>query len=167
MRCDVSHSLGQDLYAEMCELGFIQSNNQFKKGKFMNDEGKRLYIKQVNPKTSPAGRNVSVYMQYAHVVSVYGHPSTDPGVILGFDHDNRCVYPVLYRNDLLDHSIHMYKHGQLDEDQAEWLLKFCSDWFNELYNDDYDSLEPSKKSAAYSNPPKTVNAPLQAVSMAS
>ena len=163
----MSHSLGQDLFTEMCQLGFIQPNNQFKKGKFMNDEGKRLYIKQVNPKTSPAGRNVTLYMQYAHVVSVYGHPSTDPGVILGFDLEQRCVYPVLYRNDLLDHSIHMYKNGQLDEDQADWLLKFCSDWFKELDADDYDSMEIKPKSAAYTNPPTTINAPLQAAQMAS
>jgi hypothetical protein len=167
MRYDECHSLGQDLYSQMCEMGFILPGNQFKTGRFMNDDGKRLYIKQIKPKSSPAGTNVTVYIQYAHVVSVYGHPSTDPGVILGFDHEKRCVYPVLYRNDLLDHSIHMYKHGQLNEDQADWLLKFCSDWFTQLDADDYDNMEIEPQSSTRTKRTQADAASSQTVSITS
>ncbi|MFC3194890.1 hypothetical protein ACFODZ_11625 [Marinicella sediminis] len=135
----MSHSLGNNLFNEMKNWGFIDHNGQFKKGLLMNDQGKRLLIKQIFPKKSPG--LIDVYFQYAHVVTVNGYHKSDPAVVLGFDLKNQAIYPVLYRNDLLDHTISVYQQGTQDEDKAEWLLKFCTDWFGELNADDYDHLE--------------------------
>lgn len=119
--------------------GFINQGNQFKTGMLMNDEGKRLFIKQVFPKKSPSF--VDVFIQYAHLVSVYGQLKSDPGVILGFDLKNKVVYPLLYRNDLLDHTIHIYQKGEFDDANAEWLLEYWFTWLDELKSNDYDYLD--------------------------
>ncbi len=138
-RCVVSHSLGMNLILDMKNLGFIDRKHQFKQGMFMNDEGKRLYIKQIFPKKSPAP--VDVIMQYAHVVTVNGQLKSDPGVILGFDLINQIIYPMVYQNDLLDHTINVYQNGALNQDNAEWLLTYWTAWFEELKAGDYDSLD--------------------------
>ncbi len=135
----MSQNLENDLFVDMMNWGFIDLRNQFKQGMFMNDHGKRLFIKQVFPKKSPD--HIDVYMQYAHVVSVNGHLKSDPAVVLGFDLQGKKIYPVVYRNDLLDHTIQVYEDGTLNEDNADWLLQYWSDWLNELNCDDYDSLD--------------------------
>ncbi len=142
----MSHSLGNSLFLEMMYWRFIDQNNQFKKGMMMNDEGKRLLIKQVFPKKPPAF--VDVFMQYAHVVTVNGQLKSDPGVILGFDLKNKVIYPVLYRNDLLDHSINVYEAGTINQDNADWLMEYWSAWFDELKSDEYDYLEHTQLMAS-------------------
>lgn len=138
----MSQNLGNDLFLEMINHGFIGINNQFKQGMLMNDEGKRLFIKQVFPKKAP--ETVNVFMQYAHVVSVNGQLKSDPCVVLGFDLKNRQIYPVLYRNDLLDHSINVYEAGGINEAHAEWLLEYWGAWFNELVIGDYDHYDQAQ-----------------------
>lgn len=135
----MNHSLGNELFMKMIKAELVNLNNTFKTGRLMNDEGKRLYIKQVFPKKSPSF--VDVFIQYAHVVSVNGQLKSDPGVILGFDLKNQVVYPILYRNDLLDHSIHVFQHGEFDEASAEWLLEYWATWLDELKSNEYDYLE--------------------------
>lgn len=135
----MSQKMGNEIFADMMNWGFVDQNNQFKEGMLMNDQGKRLVIKQVFPKKSPSF--VDVYIQYAHVVSVNGQLKSDPMVVLGFDLKNKVIHPVLYRNDLLDHTIQVYENGELNEDNAEWLLQYWSDWLNELNSDDYDFLD--------------------------
>lgn len=135
----MNQSLGNDVFLEMMNRGFIKLNDQFKTGMLMNEEGKRLFIKQVFPKKSPD--SVDVFMQYAHVVTINGQLKSDPGVVLGFDLKNRTIYPVLYRNDLLDHTINVYENGVLNEAHAEWLLEYWGAWFNELVADDYDHYD--------------------------
>lgn len=132
----MSHSLGNDLFVEMMYWRFIDQKHQFKKGTMMNDEGKRLYIKQVFPKKSPV--LADVFMQYAHVVTVDGQLKSDPGVILGFDLSNKILYPLVYRNDLLDHTINVYEGGSLNQDNANWLLEYWAAWFGELKSGNYD-----------------------------
>ena len=105
----------------------------------MNDYGKRLLIKKVYPNYSQDF--IDIYIEYAHVVSVNGQLKSDPAVVLGFDLKQQKVYPVLYRNDLLDYSIDVYEEGILNQDNAEWLLNYWSDWFNELNADDYDQVD--------------------------
>ncbi|TDR23480.1 hypothetical protein [Marinicella litoralis] len=138
----MSDSIGSDVFIKMKFKGFIDSNNQFKQGMLMNDEGKRLLIKKVFP--SHSQDFIDVYIEYAHVVSVNGQLKADPAVVLGFDLRKQKIYPVLYRNDLLDHSIHVYEAGNLNEDNAEWLLNYWSDWFNELNADEYDHIEQAE-----------------------
>ncbi|WP_223786575.1 hypothetical protein [Marinicella meishanensis] len=141
----MSQNLENDVFVEMLNWGFVDPQNQFKQGMLMNDDGKRLFIKQVYPNKSPS--HIDLFMQYAHVVSVDGQLKCDPAVVLGFDLKNQRIYPVLYRNDLLDHTIHVYEDGALSDDNAEWLLKYWSDWLNELSADDYDYLNPPQKVA--------------------
>ncbi len=138
----MNQSLSNDVFLEMINRGFIDQNDQFKQGMMMNEDGKRLFIKQVFPKKSPP--SVDVFMQYAHVVSVNGQLKSDPGVVLGFDLKNRSIYPVLYRNDLLDHTINVYEAGALNEEHADWLLEYWAAWFNELVSDDYDHYDPAQ-----------------------
>ena len=142
MRCDVSQSLGSDVFVQMKYRGYLDPKTQYKQGLLMNDEGKQLQIKKVFPENSD--ENVDVYLQYAHVVAVNDQLKCDPAVILGFDLKQQRVYPVLYRNDLLDHSIHVYENGELNEDNAEWLMSYWCDWFKELEADDYDFLDEAQ-----------------------
>ncbi|MCB1582193.1 MAG: hypothetical protein R3E90_12635 [Marinicella sp.] len=135
----MSDTLGNDLFIKMMKADFINLNNKFKTGMLMNDEGKRLFIKQVFPKNHPSCADV--FFQYAHVVTINGQLKSDPGVILGFDLTNKAVLPILYRNDLLDHSIHIYHNGKLDEAKEEWLLEYWGAWLEELKANDYDLLE--------------------------
>lgn len=135
----MSDSLGRDLFYKMVQADYISMDDEFKTGMLMNDEGKRLYIKQVFPKKSPSF--VDVFFQYAHVVTVNGQLKSDPGVILGFDLKNKVVRPILYRNDLLDHSIHVYQNGEVNEGSAVWLLEFWASWLEELKANEYDLLE--------------------------
>lgn len=135
----MSRALGNDLYLEMMFWKYIDKDLQFKQGMLMNDQGKRLLIKQVFPK-NPLNF-VDVFMQYAHVVTVNGQLKSDPGVILGFNFHKKMVYPLIYRNDLLDHTINIYQDGTLNQDNADWLLEYWAGWFNELRSDDYDSLD--------------------------
>jgi|GEM_PF-2180124 len=137
--CVVSNLQENDLFLKMVNWGFIEKNNRFKQGMLMNDEGKRLQIKQVFPKKSPPF--VDVFMEYAHVVTVNGHFKSDPGVVLGFDLKNQVIYPMVYRNDLLDHTINIYENGTLNQDTADWLLEYCLAWFDELNSGDYDHLD--------------------------
>ncbi len=142
----MSQSLGNDLFLEMMNWGFVDQNDRFKQGMLMNEQGKRLAIKQVFPKKSPSF--VDVFIQYAHVVAVNGKYKSDPMVVLGFDLKNKVIYPVLYRNDLLDHTIQVYENGTLNQDNADWLLQYWSDWFNELISDEYDHLEHAQLMAS-------------------
>ncbi len=135
----MSDTLGRDLFYKMIQADYISMDNEFKTGILMNDEGKRLLIKQVFPKKSPSF--VDVFFQYAHIVTVNGQLKSDPGVILGFDLKNKVVHPVLYRNDLLDHSIHVYQNGHVNEENAEWLLEYWAGWFEELKTNEYELLE--------------------------
>ena len=135
----MSDSIGSDNFSKMKFKGFIDSNKQFKQGMLMNDYGKRLLIKKVYPNYSQDF--IDIYIEYAHVVSVNGQLKSDPAVVLGFDLKQQKVYPVLYRNDLLDYSIDVYEEGILNQDNAEWLLNYWSDWFNELNADDYDQVD--------------------------
>ena len=135
----MSDSIGSDIFSKMKFKGFIDSNKQFKQGMLMNDYGKRLLIKKVYPNYSQDF--IDIYIEYAHVVSVNGQLKSDPAVVLGFDLKQQKVYPVLYRNDLLDYSIDVYEEGILNQDNAEWLLNYWSDWFNELNADDYDQVD--------------------------
>ena len=135
----MSDSLARDLFEDMMYWGFIDENQQFKQGILMNEEGKRLQIKQVFPKKSPAF--VDVFIQYAHVVTVNGLTKSDPAVILGFNLKNRMIYPALYRNDLLNHTINIYQNGTINQDNAGWLLEYWAAWFDELKSDDYDTLD--------------------------
>jgi hypothetical protein len=134
--------IGNDLFVDMMNWGFINQGHQFKQGMLMNDEGKRLHIKQVFPKKSP--NFIDVYIQYAHVVPINGKFKTDPAVILGFDLKNKVIYPVLYRNDLLDHTINVYETGGINQDNADWLLEYWSAWFNELKSDEYEYIEQAQ-----------------------
>lgn len=138
----MSNLSGKDLFIEMMNWDFIGPGGQFKKGMLMNDHGKRLLIKQVYPKKSPGF--VDVFMQYAHVVSVNGQLKLDPGVVLGFDVKNKTIHPVLYRNDLLDHTISVYEKDGLNQDKADWLLEYWSAWFDELKSGDYDYLDQAQ-----------------------
>lgn len=142
----MSNSLGKDLFFKMMVAEFIGTKNQLKTGMLMNDEGKQLYIKQVHLKKPPA--NVDIIIQYAHVVTINGQLKSDPGVILGFDMINKEVYPILYRNDLLDHTIHVYQNGQFDQSKADWLLEYWSGWLEELKADDYDYVEQEQLKTA-------------------
>lgn len=135
----MSDSLGKNIFEEMMYWRFIDKDRQFKQGMLMNDEGKRLQIKQVSLKKAPAF--IDVFMQYAHVVSVDGKLMVDPGVILGFDLKNKMIYPIIYRNGLLDHTINVYQNGTVNQENADWLLEYWAAWFNELKSDDYDHLD--------------------------
>jgi hypothetical protein len=138
----VSHTLGKDLFIEMMHAGFIDHGKQFKTGMLMNDEGKQLFIKRVYPKYPPA--SVDLFMQYSHVVTVNGQLKSDPGVILGFDLINNVIIPVLYRNDLLDHSIHVFQKGEINQANAQWLLEYWAEWFNELKANGYDHFDQAQ-----------------------
>ncbi len=142
----MSDSLGNDLFIDMMNWGYIDQDKQFKQGLLMNDAGKRLLIKQVFPKKSPTF--VDVYMQYAHVVTVNGQVKSDPGVILGFDLKNKVIHPVLYRNDLLDHTINVYENGTVNQDKADWLLEYWAIWFNELKSGEYDYFDHAQLKAS-------------------
>ncbi len=135
----MNQSIGNDLFVDMMNWDFIDKNKQFKQGMLMNDEGKRLQIKKVFPKKSASF--IDVFMQYAHVVAVNGQLKSDPAVILGFDLKNKIIYPVLYRNDLLDHTINVYEKGAINQEHADWLLEYWAAWFDELKADDYDYLD--------------------------
>lgn len=135
----MSHSLENDLFLEMMKKGFIEQDLQFKKGMLINEKGKRLLIKQVFPKKSPVF--VDVFMQYAHVVRVNGQLKTDPGVILGFNFKKKTIYPMIYQNELLDHSINVYQGGSKNQDNADWLLEFWAAWFDELKSDNYACVD--------------------------
>ena len=141
----MNHSLGNDLFLELLNSEFINQRNQFKKGMFMNDEGKRLLIRKIFPDRSSS--SVDVYIQYAHVVMVNGELKTDPGVVLGFDFKNKEIYPMEYRSDLLDHTISVYQDGELNQDNADWLLAYCTAWFDELKNGDYDCIDQAQLKA--------------------
>lgn len=138
----MSHSLESDVFIKMKYWGYIDPKNEFNQGMLMNDEGKRLQIKEVFPDHSHDC--VDVYLQFAHVVTINDQLKSDPAVILGFDLKQQKTYPVLYRNDLLDHSIHVYENGTLNEDNAQWLLNYWSDWFSELMAEDYDYLDEAQ-----------------------
>lgn len=138
----VSQTLGNDLFIEMMHAGFIDHSKHFKTGMLMNDEGKRLFIKRVTLEHPPV--SLDVFMQYSHVVTVDGQLKSDPGVILGFDLINKVILPVLYRNDLLDHSIHVYQQGVLDQANAQWLLEYWAEWFNELKASGYDHFDQAQ-----------------------
>lgn len=135
----MSDTLGSDVFSKMKFKGYLDPNKQFKQGMLMNDYGKRLLIKKVFPNYSQDF--IDIYIEYSHVVSVNGQLKADPAVVLGFDLKQQKVYPVLYRNDLLDHSIDVYEGGTLNQDNEEWLLNYWSDWFNELNADEYDQLD--------------------------
>ena len=132
----MSQNLGNELFKQMQEAGYIDQNNQFKSGMLFNEEGKRLFIKQVSPKKSPIN-TADVFFQYSHVVSVGGKLKSDPGVVLGFDLKNQTIHPLLYRNDLLDHSIHVYEKGEFNEGSAVWLLEYWATWFDEIKANHY------------------------------
>ena len=135
----MSDRLGNNVFLQMKYRGYFDPKKQFKQGLLMNDEGKQLLIKKVFPNHSHDF--IDIYLQYAHVVSINGQLKSDPAVVLGFDLKQQKVYPVLYRNDLLDYSIDVYEEGILNQDNAEWLLNYWSDWFNELNADDYDQVD--------------------------
>jgi len=138
----VSDSLGSGVFSKMKFKGYIDSNKQFKQGMLMNDDGKRLLINKVFPNYSQDF--IDVYIEYAHMVSVNGQLKSDPAVVLGFDFKQQKVYPVLYRNDLLDHTIDVYEGGTLNQENAAWLLNYWSDWFNELTADEYDQFKQAE-----------------------
>lgn len=138
----MSDSLGSGVFSKMKFKGYIDSNKQFKQGMLMNDDGKRLLINKVFPNYSQDF--IDVYIEYAHMVSVNGQLKSDPAVVLGFDFKQQKVYPVLYRNDLLDHTIDVYEGGTLNQENAAWLLNYWSDWFNELTADEYDQFKQAE-----------------------
>lgn len=136
-------SLERELFIDMMSWGYIGKNSKFKQGMLMNDLGKQLLIKKVFPDRSHDF--VDVYMEYAHVVLVNNEIKSDPAVVLGFDVRRRIVYPVSYRNDLLDHTINIYdESGAINEDQASWLLEYFSGWFREVNSDEYDYFDEAE-----------------------
>ena len=135
-------SLGNNVFLQMKYRGYLDPRMQFKQGLLMNDDGKRLLIKKVFPNQSHDF--IDIYLEYAHVVSINGQLKSDPAVILGFDLKQQKIYPLLYRNDLLDHTIYVYEDGKLNQDNAEWLLNYWSDWFNELDADEYEHFDETE-----------------------